>query len=156
MLPIMILFGIGMAVVVPLLMAGMGKGGSVGPGASMVAVMVLTTLAYLAVVTFVGSLIGARLQNLVWNHTRSDHLRFHSQLGVGALTRLSMKNWLLIVLTLGLYLPFAAVASAKLRLQALQLESDIHPDAWVSLASHTDESAAGDAAGDLFGIDIGL
>jgi len=62
----------------------------------------------------------------------------------------------LVVCTLGLYFPFAQVASARLRLQAVSLVAGIDPAQIVAAGAIADESAAGDAAGDLFGIDIGL
>lgn len=100
--------------------------------------------------------ITARMQNLVWNGTCSQHLLFRSRLEVRPLLWLTLKNWLLIVLTLGLYFPFAQVATARLRVQAVTVLSDIAPEALVVGAKARDESAAGDAAGDLFGVEIGL
>ncbi len=156
---IAVLLGVLIAVVFPVVFSQVGGGvggrGRTGAGFAMFAATAVLAVSYVAVTSFVGSLVRARLQNLVWSSTRSPHLVFHSQLGVGALTRLSFKNWLLIVLTLGLYWPFAAVATAKLRLEAVQVLSDISPDVLVSALTQRDEPAAGDAAGDLFGIDIG-
>jgi hypothetical protein len=43
-----------------------------------------------------------------------------------------------------------------LRLQAVSVACDTPIDALVAVASHLDESAAGDAAGDLSGLDLGL
>jgi uncharacterized membrane protein YjgN (DUF898 family) len=130
-------------------------GGTIVGGAAFQLVLLLL-VSYIAVLSLVGAFIGARLQNLVWQGTRSRHVGFESRLGVGPLARLTLKNWLLIVLTLGLYFPFAAVAMARLRLEAVLVQFDTNPDALVSVASHLNETVAGDAAGDLFGIDIGL
>lgn len=151
-LGIIAVVGIAAAVLIPALFAG--EGGKPDEGSVIVAV-VLGMLVYLAV-PLVGAFIGARLQNIVWNGTRSQHIAFDSRLAVGALAGLTLKNWLLILLTVGLYYPFAAVASAKLRLEAVNLLFAVDADALVSVAAHIDESAAGDAAGDLFGFDIGL
>jgi uncharacterized membrane protein YjgN (DUF898 family) len=100
--------------------------------------------------------VTARTQNLVWNGTHSQGVRFHSQLRVGALLRLTLKNWLLIIPTLGLYLPFAAVATARLRLEAVDVLLRVDPDTLATSAREADEVAAGDAAADLLGLDIGL
>ena len=98
----------------------------------------------------------SRGQNLIWSGTRCDELRFDSKLPFGALLGLTLKNWLLMIVTLGLYWPFAAVAFYKLRVEALtpQLSGDLDQLQAQAAASATD--ASGDAAGDLFGIDIGL
>ncbi len=98
----------------------------------------------------------SRLQNLVWNGTRSAHLHFESALRFGPLLGLTLRNWLLVLVTLGLYFPFAAVATARLRLEAVTLFSTLHPDELFGQLQRAQESAAGDAAADIAGIDIGL
>jgi uncharacterized membrane protein YjgN (DUF898 family) len=98
----------------------------------------------------------ARLQNLTWSHTQSPRLRFHSDLKVRRLILLRLKNGLLIALTLGLYLPFAKVAEARLRLSSVQVFHRVSPDALVSHGQRAHKEAAGDAAGDLMGFDVGL
>ncbi|MBI5716557.1 MAG: DUF898 domain-containing protein [Burkholderiales bacterium] len=153
-LGIIAVIGVAAAFLVPALFGG-GKAGG-GLGAGLVIAGVLGVLLYLAVLILVGAFVGARLQNLVWNGTRSQHIAFDSRLTMRSLAGLTMKNWLLIVLTVGLYYPFATVAMARLRLQAVQVVFAVDPDTLVAVASQIDESAAGDAAGDLFGFDIGL
>jgi uncharacterized membrane protein YjgN (DUF898 family) len=98
----------------------------------------------------------ARLQDLVWNGTRSDHLVFVSHLRFRDLAVLSLRNWFLTLFTLGLYYPFAAVAVARLRLQAVSLDCSVDIESLVSLQATRHEDATGDAAGDFFGIDLGL
>jgi uncharacterized membrane protein YjgN (DUF898 family) len=119
-------------------------------------VVAVVALAYLVVFALAGGFWTARLQNLVWGGTASEHLRFESRLRARALAGLWLKNTLLVLLTLGLYFPFAQVASARLRLQAVTLHSRLHPDELAALPGQTHEAAAGDAAGDLLGFDIGL
>jgi uncharacterized membrane protein YjgN (DUF898 family) len=97
-----------------------------------------------------------RLQNLVWNGTRSRSIWFESKLRVRSMMALSLRNWLLIIVTLGLYFPFAAVATARLRLEAVALSSELDPDQLFSQVERAQESAAGDAAADIAGIDLGL
>jgi uncharacterized membrane protein YjgN (DUF898 family) len=100
--------------------------------------------------------ITSRMQNLVWNGTRSQHLSFESDLRLRPLMWLTVKNWLLMIVTLGLYFPFAKVATARLRLEAVNVVSHIDPDTLMSLPRSANEAALGEAAGDVFGIDIGL
>ena len=113
-------------------------------------------LAYLLMFAVVMPYGAARMQDLVWNRTRSEALSFRSELSFTALFLLTLKNWLLTALTLGLYRPFAAVATARMRLQAVQIETWEEPSDWVSAAATGHADATGDVAGDFFGIDMGL
>lgn len=113
-------------------------------------------LGYLVYFAFVMPYGSARLQNLVWNGTRSEALRFRSALGFRALLGLTLKNWLLTALTLSLYRPFAAVSTARLRLEAVEIEASEDPADWVAAAGAGHADATGDIAGDFFGIDMGL
>jgi uncharacterized membrane protein YjgN (DUF898 family) len=128
---------------------GLGASAALGLVPLFVAVGLVAYLAFMAMFT-------ARLQNQVWSSTRSAALQFSSQLSSGALAGLTIKNWLLTALTLGLYRPFAVVETTRLRLHAVSLVSTQDPALWADagLAAHAD--ATGDAAGDFFGIDMGL
>ena len=98
----------------------------------------------------------ARLQNLVWTRTGNVSLRCISYLRFSSLLWLTIKNWLLVILTFGLYWPFAAVAVARMRLEAITVKTRVDPDTLVSQMRAVEGEAAGDAAGDLFGLDIGF
>jgi uncharacterized membrane protein YjgN (DUF898 family) len=98
----------------------------------------------------------SRLQNLVWTRTGNASLRFLSDLRFRGLLGLTLKNWLLVILTLGLYWPFAAVALARMRLEAVTVKTRVSPDTLVNQMKGAEGDAAGDAAGDLFGLDIGF
>ena len=98
----------------------------------------------------------SRLQNLVWGHTRSQELRVHSLLTLQPLAWLTLKNLVLTIVTLGLYRPFAAVATARMRLQAVSVDVEGDIAHWTAGAAADAQDATGDAAGDFFGIDVGL
>ncbi len=98
----------------------------------------------------------AKMQNLLWRRTASDAVAFESSLRVAPLLGLTLKNWLLIVLTLGLYWPFAAVATQRLKIEAITLLLSVDPQRLIEQARSGEGEAAGDAAGDLFGMDFGL
>lgn len=98
----------------------------------------------------------SRMQNLLWSRTASTNIGFASSLRFWPLLGLTLKNWLLVVITLGLYWPFAAIAVARMRLEAVRLLFDIDPQTLADQARAAEGEAAGDAAGDLFGLDIGL
>ncbi len=113
-------------------------------------------LGYLIFFVITAPYFTARVQNLVWGHTEAQALRFDSQLSFGSLALLTLKNWLLTAVTLGLYRPFAAVRTAKLRLESLSIHCSEDPAEWMQAAMQVDKDAAGEAAGDFFGIDVGL
>ena len=113
-------------------------------------------LSYLAFFISFQPYFTARLQDLVWNGTRSESLQFRSSLRFASLAWLTLQNLLLTVLSLGLYRPFAAVNTARLRLQAVSLSCDDYLEAWVAERQASQQDASGEAAGDFFGIDMGL
>ncbi len=98
----------------------------------------------------------ARFQNLLWNGTSSEKVRFSSALRFRSLFRVTLVNWLLIVVTLGFYWPFAKVRAARLKLESMSLEVDGPVDDWIASAQRADKGVLGDAAGDFFGMDMGL
>lgn len=97
----------------------------------------------------------ARMQNLVWGGTRSEHIVFHSELLLHPLVMLMLKNALLTVITLGFYWPFAAVALTRMRLEAMGLDLYM-PLEQLMGSTITQPGAAGEAAADLnpLGLDI--
>ena len=98
----------------------------------------------------------SRMQNLVWTQTGNRSMRFISKLRFRSLLGLTIQNWLLIILTLGLYWPFAAVAMARMRIEAISVKTRMDPNTLVGSVRAAEGDAAGDAAGDFFGLDIGL
>jgi uncharacterized membrane protein YjgN (DUF898 family) len=129
-------------------------GGSSGAG--LVMLPFLLALAYLVFPLVLVPYTTSRLQNLVWGNTRSRRIGFESQLRFAPLVRLTARNWLFIALTLGLYWPFAKVHTARLRLEAMDVSVQGDVNAWLAKAQGGDKGILGDAAGDFFGIDMGL
>ena len=145
--------GIGLLFVVPVV--GLFTAAAVTRSGALVT-MVITMVAYVAALVVVGSFFSGRLQDLTWSRTRGRGLRFDSRVPLAALMRLTAKNWLLIGLTLGLYLPFARVARARLLIESVSVAT-LHPPAALTAAlGGMAGDAAGDASGDLLGLDIGL
>lgn len=133
--------------------------GPVGRASAGVAVFVAIfgfVASAIAMLVVVKPYVVSRMQNLVWTQTGNASLRFLSKLSFRSMLGLSVKNWLLVIVTLGLYWPFAAVALARMRLEAVTVKSRVSPDALVSQMRAVEGDAAGDAAGDVFGIDIGF
>jgi uncharacterized membrane protein YjgN (DUF898 family) len=135
----------------------LGKG---GPNANQMAI-IIATIVVMAVMLLLIQLLPrpyfeSQMQNLVWSRTEAQRLQFKSRLGFGAMFGLTLKNWLLMVLTLGLYWPFARIALTRLRLQAVSIATSLDLDDLHQQLRVAENDAAGDAAGDFFGIDIGL
>jgi uncharacterized membrane protein YjgN (DUF898 family) len=136
-------------------LGGLGELGKPKPG-TVIVYSLLIVLAALLFQVLLRSYFTARLQDLVWGHTASRRLRFASRLRARSLAGVTARNWLLMVLTLGLFYPFAAVATARLRLQAVSIDADADIDDLVARRSGGPAEAAGDAAADVLGVDIGL
>lgn len=83
-----------------------------------------------------------RLQNLLWSRTGNRLLRFKSTLPFWPLLRLTLRNWLLLVLSAGLYWPFARVALARLRLESVSIVNRANLDALLAQAGEGGEAAA--------------
>lgn len=150
----------GVSLLCSVLLAGLGGMVAAVLGASAGAALVLMpfllALAYLVFPLVLMPFTTSRLQNLLWSHTRSRRIRFDSQLRFVPLMRLTAKNWLFIALTLGLYWPFAKVHTARMRLEAMDVSVQGDVNAWLAKAQGGDKGILGDAAGDFFGIDMGL
>jgi len=158
-------FGIallGMVVVGVVVAAMFGTGlaqGNAGPGRIVAAIMfglLAFFIGLVAVQILPRPYFTSRMQNLLWSRTGNHTMRFRSSLKFLPLLGLTLKNWLLVMLTLGLYWPFAAVATARMRLEAVTVATRVDPETLFDQARAADGDAAGDAAGDLFGLDIGL
>ncbi|HUP08185.1 MAG TPA: YjgN family protein [Caldimonas sp.] len=130
--------------------------GGMGRVAGVLAGLLVGFLGIVAINLAVRPYFASRLQNLVWSRTGNSFMHFTSALTFRALFGLTLKNLVLVVLTLGLYWPFAAVAMARLKLDAMGVVTRVDPEALASRARATEGDAAGDAAGDLFGFDIGF
>ena len=105
-----------------------------------------------AVPLFVGVYFNTALYNLAWGGTTGARVRLRSRLGHWRMAGLVVKSWVLTVLTLGLYRPFADIAVARLRLQAIDGVLLDDPEAIVARA-HEGAGALGDLAADL--LDVG-
>lgn len=128
-------------------------------GAGTAFVVVASVLGFAGILLFnivPKSYMQVRLQNLLWSTTGNEVLRFDSRLRFRSYVGLQFKNYLLIVLTLGLYWPFAVVSTRRAQIEAVELHTRIDLDEITHVAAREDAGAAGDMAADLFGMDIGM
>lgn len=129
---------------------------SLGNGGRGVLIAIGVIAGYLVTLLVVMPYATSRTQNLVWCRTIGRDIRFDSTLAFGALLALTLRNALLMLVTLGLYWPFARIAVARMRLTAISIVTSGNPDLLFDARRRGGDDATGDAAGDLFGIDIGL
>ncbi len=102
------------------------------------------------------SYVVVRLQNLVWTRTGNAHFRFKSDLRLAPYIGLQFKNYLLIALSVGFYWPFAVVATRRAQLEAVSLFTRIDLDTLVNRATRAEADATGDAAAEVFDLDVGI
>ena len=95
------------------------------------------------------------IQNLIWNHTRLQQHQFQSQLTWGRSTFIMLTNLVGIVITLGLFTPFAHVRWLKYRLEATSLLTQGSLDDFVA-ATGEQVSATGEGMVDLLDFDLSL
>ncbi|WP_226929372.1 YjgN family protein [Janthinobacterium aquaticum] len=95
------------------------------------------------------------IQNLIWNHTRLQQHQFQSQLTWGRTTFVMLTNLLGIVVTLGLFTPFAHVRWLKYRLESTALLAQGSLDEFVA-ATGQQVSATGEGVVDLLDFDLSI
>lgn len=95
------------------------------------------------------------IQNLIWNHTRLQQHQFQSQLTWGRTTFIMLTNLLGIVVTLGLFSPFAHVRWLKYRLEATSMLVHGSLDEFVA-ATGQQVSATGEGMADLLDFDLSM
>lgn len=149
---------------VPLALAGilaavvMGAA-SQGGGAAMMAMMggvaLLIGLVYLVVLVVVQPYIQVRSANLVWNHTRLGQHQLLSDQTVKGLLPIFVLNWVLTLITLGLYWPWAKIKLAAYRAEHTALETRASLDDFIGQASQQ-QQALGEEVADAFDLDIAI
>ncbi|MGH8530895.1 MAG: YjgN family protein [Nevskiales bacterium] len=131
------------------------QGGKPPDPAAFMGSFILAAVVYLLGVLLVTPLWQARMQNLVWNHTTLGEHRFDSAVMVWPLFQIQLTNFILVVLTLGLFMPWAAVRIARYRVESLALLPAGSLDDFV--ASQVQAlGAMGEETAEMFDIDIGL
>ncbi len=96
------------------------------------------------------------LFNLLWPNTQASQTRFVSKLSFRKFLGVTVLNAILVTLTMGIYLPFAQLAIARIKLHALHIESSADIDAVIADVRSGKTSAAADIAADVLDIDIGI
>lgn len=117
----------------------------------MIGIFVIAT----AIMTFVQAYLIASLRNYLFNNTRLDDVEFGSDLGMLKLGGILTVNALLIILTLGLYIPWAKVRTARCVADASNITSQSSLNHFIA-ANQAKQSALGDEFGEAFDVDVDL
>lgn len=143
-------------VLLAIALVSMAAAGATGPAAMAAGMAVagpLVLLLMLVAIMVIGSLFAAYMQNLVWGGTALGGHHFFSDLSARKLLWVHVTNFLGIVLTLGLYKPFAAVRLARLRIESMGLM--VSGDLSGFIADQQQQAAAtGEEAAEMFDVDI--
>ncbi len=102
---------------------------------------------------FIIDYFSARLQNFIWNHTTLDGIRIVSTLRVRELFVIGLGNAVLVLLTLGLYKPYADIRMARYRIGCIALQVDADIDAFMA-ERQQEVAATGEEIAEMFDIDI--
>lgn len=116
-----------------------------------VAVYVLLIAATLLIVPFFIS----RIQNLVWNHTMLGAHRFSSTLSARGLAWIIFSNFIFVVLTLGLFKPFADIRLARYKMEHMSITPAGDIEEFIA-SEQQKISAAGTETAEIFDLDIGF
>jgi uncharacterized membrane protein YjgN (DUF898 family) len=103
----------------------------------------------------IGPLFHALITNLIWNSTRLGEHRIVCDMSPLKLIWITVSNFALVVVTLGLYVPWAAVRLAKFQAQAVTLLPASDLQEFVAAEPET-LGAVGEEAASVFDVDIAL
>lgn len=154
----MLLIVIGGTVVFFVLFALLMGGGSLALAsnpAAMLSMMVPMMLIYFAFYLVVGAYVIVTMANIQFNNSQLGAHRFTANWQTLSYMKLLFVNTLMILLTLGLYIPFAKVRTAAYKAQHTQFVAVGDIDSFVaSEKEHTNSLAEG--MNDLFAMDISI
>jgi uncharacterized membrane protein YjgN (DUF898 family) len=144
-----VLIGTGLLMFALAVMSGTG-GGVKGLNPLFIA---LAPFILFAVFMVLGSVFGAYLQNLVWGNTELGPHHFFSHVSARRLLWVGVTNFIGILLTFGLFIPFAAIRMTRLKLEAMGLAVDGDLSGFIA-DQQLQATAAGEEAAEMFDVDI--
>ncbi|MDH5183950.1 MAG: YjgN family protein [Gammaproteobacteria bacterium] len=150
-------FGLGLLVGVAMMVVmGVSAGlADVADGVISVIMGVLAFVIYLIGIYYVIYFIEATKLNEIWGKTSIDGNRFISKLEPWGLMWVMLSNTVLIVITLGIYIPWAHVRMTRYRLNHLLIEVTGDMDNYIA-KGHKEMGALGAELGDAMDFEISL
>lgn len=117
----------------------------------MPALMLILPLLYLYIVGF----LAVRLPNLIWSKTGLGEHDLYCRMEVWPYLKIFLSNLIGIVLSLGLFIPFAQIRMARYRFESMGLVAQGDLETFVAGQVQTD-SATGEETAEMFDLDISL
>ena len=118
--------------------------------------MLVTIILYVALFAVMKAYTQSRNLNEVFNTTRLGPHRFKSRLRARTLIWIYITNAMGILVTLGLFTPWAQLRLVRYRLSTLELETHGSLDAFAAAAASRAPGAAGEEISDFLDVDFGL
>ena len=155
----------GLLLLGPIAMAGLGGFGGLLADAQdpervqefVTRFLVLGVLVFVLMYLLIQPYYTSRFQNLIWNNLKlDDRLHFESALPVRALFWVQLTNMIGLILTLGLFKPWADVRVARLRIESINAVTESGDLESFVNDPRLSESAVGAETADFFDFDIGL
>ena len=100
--------------------------------------------------------MAAQKQTVRRQTTSLGDIRFDSTLNYSCLLFIYLKNIALIILTAGVYIPWAKVRLLRYRFENLFLVTDRGLEEFVAEAEEGQVTATGEEVGEIFDLDFGL
>jgi len=144
-------FGIVMVIVI-----GIARVAQASPEALRWITMAATLVFYAVMLSLVQGYTQSRNLNEVFNKTSLGPHRFISTLGARELAGIYLSNIFLIIVTLGVYTPWAQIRLARYRLEAVELEANGSLDEFVAGAAAAIPAAAGEEISSFLDVDFGF
>lgn len=105
---------------------------------------------------FAWPVFAAKVQQIVWRRSDLGDVAFDCDIQPARFWWLTLRQILLVLLTTGLYWPFAAVALARYRIESITLHSPAPLDSLVFQAAPANaDGTLGEGSADGFGLDLG-
>ena len=130
------------------------QGGHVDPGTVFRTLAILYGALILIGVS-IGPVFHALVTNLIWNNTRLGEHRIECNMSPLVLVWISVSNFVLVVLTLGLFIPWAMVRLSRFQLESVRLLPAGDLQEFVAAEPET-IGAVGEEAATAFDFDISL
>jgi uncharacterized membrane protein YjgN (DUF898 family) len=130
------------------------QGGHVDPHAAIRALIILYGALILVGVS-IGPAFHALITNLIWNNTRLGEHRIECNMSPIVLIWISLSNLVLVVLTVGFFIPWAMVRLARFQLESVRLLPAGDLEEFVA-AEPESIGAVGEEAATAFDFDISL
>jgi len=125
------------------------------PTPQMIMMMLLPLLIIFPVYMLIGTYIYTATLNTVFNHAFTGQQRFNSTLKVGRMFWIYVSNFVAILLTVGLLIPWAKIRIARYRFESLALETAGSLNGIIA-GEQERVKATGEELAEVFDIDLGL